>query len=78
MIVSGWVIVVVLLVAVIGFGIVYFISNRKWGYTKKREKELENINLPERKSKRYFRLWRIQSHGYVRPCMGTYFLCTCL
>lgn len=53
MIVSGWVIVVVLLVAVIGFGIVYFISNRKWGYTKKREKELENINLPERKSKRY-------------------------
>lgn len=42
MIISGWVIMIVLLVALIGFLLVYVISNRKWGYTKKRERELEN------------------------------------
>lgn len=30
-----------LFIVVAGFGIVYYVANRKWGYTKKREKELE-------------------------------------
>lgn len=43
MIVSGWILLVVLLVVALGYGIVYVIANRKWGYTPKREKELENV-----------------------------------
>lgn len=32
---------VFLLVAVAGSAIVYVVANKKWGYTKKRERELE-------------------------------------
>ena len=43
MIVSGWILLVMLLVVVLGYAIVYAVVNHKWGYTPKREKELENI-----------------------------------
>lgn len=43
MLTSGWIWIVVLLLVVLGYGIVHMIANRKWGYTPKREKELENI-----------------------------------
>lgn len=43
MIVSGWSVLLILIIVVVGYGIVYGIANRKWGYTPKREKELEKM-----------------------------------
>ena len=41
MILSPEMLAVFLLVAVAGSVILYLVANRKWGYTKKRERELE-------------------------------------
>lgn len=43
-IVAPEVLVIMLVVAVTGYFIMSKIVNRKYGYTKKREKELENID----------------------------------
>lgn len=43
-IVAPEVLVIMLFVAVIGYFIMSKIVNRKYGYTKKREEELENID----------------------------------
>lgn len=43
-IVSPWVVLVILIIVIFGYILVNFIANRKWGYTPKREKELENID----------------------------------
>ncbi|MCI8771463.1 MAG: hypothetical protein HFH73_09995 [Lachnospiraceae bacterium] len=40
-IVSPWVFLIILLFVVIGYAVVHVIANRKWGYTPKREKELQ-------------------------------------
>ncbi len=41
MIVPPEMLAVFLLVAVVGSVILYVVANKKWGYTKKRERELE-------------------------------------
>lgn len=44
-IVSPMIVLALVLLAAIGYAIVHFIANRKWGYTKKREKELEEADF---------------------------------
>lgn len=39
--ISPGVLLIFLLIVVIGYVLVHIIANRKWGYTSKREKELE-------------------------------------
>lgn len=43
-IVSPWLLLVVLIIVMFGYVVVNYIAKRKWGYTPKREKELENID----------------------------------
>lgn len=53
MIASPAVILIIFLVAVIGYFLVNTVANRKWGFTKKRENELENQSdlFPKNKKK---------------------------
>ncbi len=44
MIVSPGILLVILLIVALGYVVVHIIANRKWGYTPKREKELENAD----------------------------------
>ncbi len=44
-IVSPWVFCILLLMAAVGYFLVHKIVNKKWGYTLKREKELEEGNM---------------------------------
>lgn len=48
-------ILLVIIIVIAGYAVVYFVANRKWGYTPKREKELEEadkLTLPKRRIKR--------------------------
>ena len=44
-IVSPMIVLALVLLAAVGYAVVHFIANRKWGYTKKREKELEEADF---------------------------------
>ncbi len=44
MIVSPGILLLLVFIVAVGYAIVHFIANRKWGYTKKREKELEETS----------------------------------
>ncbi|MDD7402414.1 MAG: hypothetical protein PUH02_00505 [bacterium] len=41
MVASPEAILIIVIIAVIGYGIVSFVANKKWGYSRKREEELE-------------------------------------
>lgn len=44
-IVSPTILLALVLLAAVGYAVVHFIANRKWGYTKRREKELEEADF---------------------------------
>ena len=45
---SPWMIFVILIMVILGYGVVHLIANRKWGYTPKRERELEEMEKQEK------------------------------
>ncbi len=44
-IVSPGILLLLVFIVAAGYAIVHFIANHKWGYTKKREKELEEADF---------------------------------